>query len=296
MQSSVVGGHVQGGSVRLEVLIPVWRPAVQRALYSLARQTEPPELVTLIGNIPHMRDLEPCGLPVRILRHTSEVYCYGLQDIALARNVGIWWAREPYVVCFDDDQVAPRTMLADLRARLADTPYVYGHYRYLDFAERSLDELLNLPPTAGRTREHPPNDWHLYYSGFSGLFACDTALLQSIGWDMVYNGSVPFGEDQNVAYRLTRAVGDEGRLFVHEPPFAWHPEGREAPYPAPVTNACSADYHDHAWGPEQTRFGVRWHTCTRCPYMRITHQDDPGRRMVIQAFDPRAVSVVETWL
>jgi hypothetical protein len=223
------------------------------------------------------------------------MYCYGVMDTALARNVGIWWAREPYVLCFDDDQVAPITLIADVRAQLAAKPYVYGHYRYLDFSGRSLDQLVYLPPTAGRTREHPPNAWHFYYSGFSGLFACDTDLLRSVGWDMIYNG-VPVGEDQNLAYRLTRSAGDEGRLFVHEPPFIWHPEKREPSYPVVITNACSPNARQHVWGAEQTRFGVHWRSCVRCPYLQILHQRDPGRPMVIRSFDPRVVRVDETHL
>jgi hypothetical protein len=277
--------------MRLEVLIPVARPTIQRALQSLSCQTEPPDLVTLIGNAPQLLDLDPCGLPVRILRHTSRVYCYGIRDIVLGRNVGVWWAQEPWVLCFDDDQVAPATLIADVRTRLLTHPYVYGHYRYLDFAELSLSDLMALPPTAGRTREFPPNAWHLYYSGYTGLFACNSDLLRSVGWDMIYNGSGAIGEDQNLAYRLTRALGAEGKLFVHEPPYIWHPEKREPFFATVVTNGCTPGTEGHALGEERERFGVRWQSCTRCPYFRITHHTDPGRPMVIWPFDPRAVKV-----
>jgi hypothetical protein len=274
--------------MEIDVVVPSIRPAgLQWALDSLSRNRHPPDLVTIVTNELD-RDLECHGLEVRVLSFSSDRYPVGCCDLALRRNVGIWSSPCTHVMLFDDDHVAPEGLVESTRQRLAERPYCWGHYRFLSFAGRSLNEILQLPPEAGRPRENPPNAWHGYQSCYGGLFAARREVVIELGgFDLLFLGRCA-NEDQSFGRRLALQVDGTERVFVHEPPFAWHPEER-LPYPPPgYTNLCAAehDLQDAEVG------GVAIVRCRRCPYQR--HDDSEETLFgdgVVMPFDPGEVEV-----
>jgi hypothetical protein len=74
--------------------------------------------------------------------------------------------------------------------------------------------------------------------------------------------------DQQFARRLAERYGDGKHTFVHDPPFAWHPEER-IPYSPLATNGCG----DHQYVPATVN-GYSVDQCTRCPWHTI-----PDRRV-----------------
>jgi len=247
----------------LDVVVPAVRTAtLSRLLWSLAQGSIRPDMVSVVSNEVD-GEVETHGLEVRVLLFSSERYPFGAYDLALRRNVGIFYSACSHVVTFDDDQIAPRTMLAAVRGLLEDRPYVWGHHRYASFARFSPEALIDRAPRAGRTREHPPNAWHLWQSCYGGMFAAERALLERLGgFDMIFSGRQA-GEDQNLGRRIARAVDGRERVFIHEPPFAWHPEENEAWPATSLTNLCSGS---HQLGDEVIG-DVRVRRCRSCPYL-----------------------------
>lgn len=261
------------------------RDAVGAALYSFSRGTVMPDLITIVSN-EVSRALVPQGLRVRLLRFRSVRYPVGNLDVALRRDIGIWASPCSHVITFDDDQLAPPDMIESGARLLERQAFFWGHYRFVDFAARSIDEILGLPPSAGRTRELPPNSWHGWQSAYGGLFGMEKSKLQAAGgFDLVFCGRHA-GEDQHLGRRLADAAGHGGRVFVHEPPFAWHPTAK-VPWSTPAyTNTCTGPHQF-----EERRLGtVSVQQCRVCPYFRPPEGDIPAGEILMR-FDPTAVDV-----
>jgi hypothetical protein len=259
----------------LDVVIPsVGRPSLERALASLAQGSELPDRVTVVSNEPPP-GIVANGLPLRFLTFDSVAYPYGDRDLALRRNVGIFSSSCDDVLTFDDDQVAPRTLIADVRSALEREPVVWGHHRYIAMTGRSVASLLDLPPDRGVAREHPPNVWHGWQSCYGGLLAARRAVLEEAGgFDMAF-ACRHAGEDQDLGRRLARRLRGSDRVFIPEPPFAWHPA---EPDPWPATrrrNVCPDGEHDL----QPQSFGdARGERCARCPWFTVARpprRDDP---------------------
>jgi hypothetical protein len=275
----------------LDLIIPVMRPAacVANVLYSLSRNTIQPDVVSIVSNELDS-DLPSYGLNVRLIRFTSAHYPVGDRDVALRRNIGIWSSTCAYVVTFDDDQLAPRNLIETSARLLERKPYFWGHHRFVDFSGRSVDELLQLGPEQGRAREHPPNAWHQWMSCYGGLFGAQRELVQGLGgFDLIFCGRHS-GEDQNLGKRIAWHVDRSERVFIHEPPFAWHPEQKIAWTAPRYCNLCSGEHRlAHA---RQGHIEIR--KCQVCPYFEIV-TGDLFSAEVAMAFDPsKIVTVIES--
>jgi hypothetical protein len=275
-----------GRAVEIDVIIPLLRPdLIASLLRSFSQNTVKPDLVTLVSN-EVQSVIQAYDLKVRILRFESSEYPIGNLDVALRRNVGIWNSPCSHIITFDDDQLAPLDLIQTSREILERHEHFWGHYRYLDFSKYSLDTILRLPPSRGRPRENPPCGWHLYLSAYGGLFGANRRWLQTQGgYDMIFCGRHG-GEDQNLGRRLSRFLGYREKIFIYEPPFAWHPESR-IPWSAPGrTNLCRSEHHL-----ENVRIrGVIVAKCCRCPYF-TPPSDLQSLKEVIIPFDPAKVNV-----
>lgn len=271
--------------MKLDIIVPTMRPhLLERVLFSLSRNRTRPDLVTIVTN--ELLDPPPCfGLDVRVIRFSTSKYPFGCKDVALRRNIGIWSSPGTHVLTFDDDQLAPPDMLESSLKVLREEPYLWGHYRYLDFADHSVESILGLPKELGRARESPPNAFHGWQSGYAGLFACEITLLKAVGgFDMAFCGRHA-GEDQNLARRLCLAMGRPDRIIVHEPPFAWHPERREVWATPRAHNLC--DHHALV----ESRIGRhRLLRCTNCPHYEFGDDVLPSDQVVMR-FDPSLVDL-----
>lgn len=261
----------------IDVVVPVTRrQTVDRLLYSFSRGSTAPDVVTLVNNDLAAADLKSYGLNVRVLSMRSEVYPIGMMDAALRRNAGIWASPASHIIMFDDDQLAPPDLIENARALLVRDGHFWGHHRFLSFSERSIDDILRQPAEAGRPREFPPNAWHSWRSAYAGLFGAERSLLMEIGgFDMLFSGRHG-GEDQNLGRRLAARLGHGESVFVHEPPFAWHPEENVAWDAGGYSNLCMGA-HDFT---VDARDGSR--RCLRCPFYwapeDVLLRDDVGRR------------------
>jgi hypothetical protein len=271
----------------IEVIVPVRRRVtIDRLLRSFSRNTVRPGAIWLVTNELDSAQVVTYDLDVRLVRFESDSYPIGFNDAALRRNVGIWASTASHVVTFDDDQVAPPSLIQSMMRVLSVTPVCWGHYRFIDVENRTFDELMALSPDAGRTRETPPNAWHSWQSAYGGLFGAQRTLVQQAGgFDMVFSGRHG-GEDQNLGRRLAALVHGGESVYVHEPPFAWHPE-RAIPWDEPrYTNVCRGE-HNLVEGNVR---GVAAHTCTRCPYYYVLDAVLAGRA-VTMPFDSSQVRI-----
>src|SRR4051794_1975579 len=97
--------------ITLDVVIPsLGRSTLVRTLDSLALGTTRPDCVTIVSNEVGA-EVVAAGLDARVVRFESDRYPYGDRDVALRRNVGIFSSRCSHVLTFDDDQIAPRSMI-----------------------------------------------------------------------------------------------------------------------------------------------------------------------------------------
>lgn len=273
----------------LDVVVPVRRPAATaRLLEALAQGTRRPDLVTLVGHeVP--RSLDPQGLPVRVLRPQSVAYAIGECDVVLRRNVGAWASPMSRLVFLDDDVLPDRRTVESCWRLLERGPVVWGHHRFRDLSGWDVAQVLDLPPQAGRSREAGVNRWHLWMSCYGGMAAFDRdVLIAHGGYDQAYAGRHA-GEDQDLGRRLARSLGGTDAVFVHEPPFAWHPERPEPWAPAAWSNVCRGP-HDEGTVEEA---GVRFTTCARCPWRRAEGALPTDRAEPLLRFDPALVEVEE---
>lgn len=259
----------------IEVVIPSVRETaiVQRLLDSIARADPRPDLVTVVRD-----STEPLDW-ARVLHISSDYYPIGYRDAALRRNVGIWAAEADTIVFLDDDLIVPPSIFGDVDRLMSNLEYIWGHHRYIDFTGHSPDEIAELPPEMGRSRERTVPDFHGWQSCYAGMFAARRSLLIKMGgFDMQFSMRHA-GEDQHLGYRLMRRAG-ERQVYIHEPPFAWHPEGFWE-WPEQTTNLCS----DHDF---YTVDGVV--RCHRCPYLYVEEtRMGVGLRM---PFEPDRVHIL----
>lgn len=265
----------------IEVIIPALCTP-QRLIESLAKGRRRPSLVTIVSN--ECDTLDTFGLEVRILRFTSDHYCYGDSDVVLRRNIGIWHARGDQLVFQDDDQVASRSMVEEAGWLLDRGPMFWGHHRYARLAEHTVDEILTWGPEMGRSREQGVNRWHGYYSAYAGMFGAQTAYLRDHlgGFDMAFLGRHS-GEDQQLGKRFMTDTGMQG-IWVHEPPYSWHPE-EAVPRKSPRTNSCL----DHDLEGVMQRGRPPIERCRRCPYVRMSGRLDVD--YLIEPFRPKLVVI-----
>ena len=269
------------------MVVPARRTAtIDRLLFGLARGQARPDAVSIVSNeVPS--GIETHGLPVRLLRFRSETYPVGDHDVALRRNVGIWSSECSHVLSLDDDLVAPASLVESSLALLRDEPCFWGHHRYIWVDGYGPERLLELPPELGKARESPPNSWHLWLSCYGGLFGFERSLVQGIGgYDLAFSGRHA-GEDQALGKRLAARLGESEQVFVHEPPFAWHPADPEPWEPPAWTNLC-ADGHELE---ERRVNGLRVHGCRRCPYFVAAEQEPLFGDEPVLPFDPALVEV-----
>ena len=260
--------------IELDVVIPALRErSLDDALWSLAHGSRRPDLVTIVSN-EVSAERETHGLAVRILRFRSTAYPVGEGDLALKRNVGMWASPCSHVMTYDDDQVAPATLVEESLRLLERDPYFWGHHRFVNYGWYAPDQLLELGPERGTEREHPPNAWHFWLSCYGGLFGAKKSVVLHVGgYDMGFCGRYG-GEDQNFGRRLAKAVDDRDMVFVHEPPFAWHPTERFEVLPRAWSNVCAE--HSLVDG---VVAGAAASVCAGCPYFRVEDAaldgDDP---------------------
>jgi len=290
-----MGKPVADISVAIPTVRPKFIPVVLRA-FELGDVL--PAEVLLVSNEVEAGSLRTYEFPVRILQFSSDTYGYGVRDIALRRNIGVWDCKSPSVLCFDDDEVPTRELVGQVAELLKTEAYVWGHHRIVDFdeptseqeAEALIAKLQSMPAEAGRSRECAANRVHLYMSGYGGLFACNVALLKALGgFDMVHNCAV--GEDQAVARQLARFVGGgkagADHIFVFEPPFAW---GTTKQFGlAPMKRNVCVGTHEFV---RRTWAGMPMDQCTKCPLRQIPNLTVSDR--IVLPFDRSAVSVWET--
>ncbi|HSS79800.1 MAG TPA: hypothetical protein VLK24_01270 [Gaiellaceae bacterium] len=242
----------------LDVVVPALRTAtVDRLLWSLAHNTVRPDAVSLVSNeVPDA--IETHGLEVRLVRFRSERYPIGDRDLALRRDVGIWSSECSHVLVLDDDLVAPANLVESSLALLERESHFWGHHRYISFAGYSPERLLELPPQLGRPRETPPNSWHLWLSCYGGAFGAERSLVHELGgFDLAFSCRQS-GEDQSFGKRLSGGR----KVFIHEPPFAWHPTDPEPWGPPAYSNLCAGE-HELA---SADLNGMPVSSCRRCPY------------------------------
>lgn len=190
------------------VIIPATRPSVKMLMVSLEAGSQPPDEYVVVSN-----ELEG------YIGFSSEVQPIGWGDAGLRRNIGADVAKSDILIFIDDDCVAPRNLVESAVKIVEQEGFCWGHHRFIDF---EVGDLLDLPPTAGRSREAYVNDWHGWQSSYAGCFAIKRDLFWEIGgFDLAYLGHHG-SEDQQLGYRLS--ARNARRTFVHEPPFAWHPE------------------------------------------------------------------------
>lgn len=226
---------------------------------SLALGTVQPDTVTLVTNADV--EVRSFGLNVRLLRFRSQDYAIGDRDVALRCNIGIWESRADAIVFQGDDQIASPTMVEDSIRLLSTKDHFWGHHRYTVFGAKSVPEIMALPYTDGRPRERGTNREHLYQSCYSGMLGISVeAAKRSGGFDMAFNCRHA-GEDQNLGRRL-----DGVRVFIHEPPFSWHPEDPPPWGPPGWSNLCVGE-HDVVQEGSFLR-------CRRCPFRQYVGPSD----------------------
>ena len=273
----------------LDIIIPAMRLAasVANVLYSLSRNTVRPDVVSVVSNELDSDEVPSYGLNVRLIRFASEHYPVGERDVALRRNVGIWSSTCSHVLTFDDDQIAPPNMLEASLRLLEQKPYFWGHHRYAEFTAHGVEELVRMEAARGRPREHPPNAWHQWVSCHAGLFGAERELVRRLGgFDLIFCGRQA-GEDQNLGRRLAWDVDHSERVFIHEPPFAWHPESRIAWGKPLYRNLCPGEHRlTTAWLSH-----VEVHRCQACPYFEVVTGNLFSSEVVLP-FDPGKVATV----
>ena len=273
--------------MEVDVVIPTVRSdSVQWVLYSLSKNTVKPDLVTIVSN-DIGKDLPCYGLKVRLVQFNSTHYPIGQLDVALRRNVGIWSSPCSHIITFDDDQLAPHNMIRESVELLKKQSYFWGHHRYIDFSNHSVDEIILMAPEKGRSREKTVNAWHYWYSCYGGLFGAERTLVQELGgFDMAFSGRHG-GEDQNLGRRLIRAIDHSNKVFIHEPPFAWHPE-KKIPYSPSSSNLCSSKHQISRFSHD----GLDLEKCDLCPYFKVLNNIVDSDNIIMR-FDPKNVEITE---
>lgn len=244
----------------IDLVVPSLRKeSVERLLHSLSLGTRRPGTVSIVSN--EVDDsLETYGLNVRFIRFTSDYYAVGYRDVALRCNIGVFASEADMVLISGDDQIAAYDTIELGVELFRHHPFWFGHHRFVDFNDRSVEYISRLAPSEGIEREHPPNAYHLWQSCYSGSFGIRREVFEKIGgFDMVFNCRHG-GEDQNLGKRLLWQYNKTDRVFIYEPPFWWHPIVHDGWTKPVYTNLCA--------GAHALTLADSFETCTRCPYKR----------------------------
>lgn len=274
----------------IDVVIPAIRQqAVERLVYSLERQTRPPDIISIVSN-----EVEPfpSSVKTRILRFDSRIYAVGFKDVALRQNVGIFESESDFILISGDDQIAPPTMIADSLAVLETEPFFWGNHRIIDYGDMTVDAIQALSSNHGLSRENPTNYGHAFTSCYGGMFGIRRYLLWDMGgFDMAYMCRHA-GEDQQLGYRLMRRH-NENTAIIREPPFSWMGTGRPPWDPPRVTNMCRGEHvlSRSFYG------GLPFDICLYCPYLVFVGLEKSLlRERPIIPYDHTQVTVrSETW-
>jgi hypothetical protein len=275
----------------MEVIIPQMRPQhLDNLIYSFGK-TGAPDLITLVSNLNlSLRVASPC--PIRQLRYETDTYSTGDYTVVLKRNIGAWWAKHENIVFFDDDQLSSNGMLIAFDKLLNTTDIVYGHHRFIDYDSHALDDILDAPPAAGISREHPVNAAHTFQSGYGGLLGIKQSLYLGLGGMDMWWSNVPSHEDQDFTRRMLMAKG-WSTIFVHEPPFAWHPlwgASTRLPVTKEPSNLCNSHHIV-----TKTLQGIDYEACTLCPW-HAASRIEMRNATPMMPFNPLRVNVTESWL
>jgi hypothetical protein len=247
----------------VDVIVPTTRPSIIDLVMSLSLGTLVPDNIWAVGN-----EQRPHWPSVATVTFDSDTQPIGRGDAGLRRNIGADISDADILVFLDDDLIAPRQMLEKTVEIVGRDGFCWGHHRFLDFTplreQNDLSALLDKPPGEGRSREAYVNDWHGWQSSYAGLLGIRRDLFWKVGgFDLGFLG-FHGSEDQHLGRRLSKG---SNRTFVHEPPFAWHPE-EDLYHSEPVTNVE---------GSHQLRTvtvnGQVFAICETCPYRRPS---DPG--------------------
>ena len=271
----------------LDVVVPALRTTtIDRLLMSLAAGTVRPDAVSLVTNeVP--TGIQTYGLEVRVLRFRSERYPIGDRDLALRRDIGIWSSECSHVLTLDDDLVASADLVESALGLLDRERYFWGHHRYISFDGYAPERLLELAPELGRPREKPPNSWHLWLSCYGGAFGAERALVQELGgFDLAFSCRQS-GEDQSFGKRLAAETTGREQVFIHEPPFAWHPTEAEPWGAAAYSNLCVGAHHLEV----ADLNGMPVSSCRRCPYFVALDEELLFSGEVFLPYDPADVEV-----
>lgn len=233
----------------VDVVIPTTRPSVDLLIASLAQGSREPDRIWVVTNEVERRQTATW------VNFSSDVQPIGSGDAGLRRNIGADLSDADIVLFLDDDCIAPANLVEEAARIAAEDGFCWGHHRYIDTDRHDLAELLTLPPEEGVSREHGVNRWHGWQSSYAGNLAIERKLFWEVGgFDLAYLGHHG-SEDQQLGRRLS----ENGRTFVHEPPFAWHPD-RVAWHSTMVTNTPGTH--------RMTTSMVRSHSfmvCDECP-------------------------------
>ena len=245
--------------MRVDVVVPARRDVIDRLLYSLSKQTRLPDSVIVVTNEVTPQPVD--GLDIEVVRFWSDHYAVGHHDVVLRRNIGVCESEADLIIFQDDDQIASPTMVEDCIEKTQTEPFVWGHHRYLDFDGKTWDEIMSMPPEAGRSRESAPNREHGWQSCYAGMMASRRDFLIDVGlFDMMFMGNHA-GEDQQLGRRMLAKVR-RYRSFIAEPPFAWHPKEAGREYVMGPTNLCSSE---HQLAPMWYN-GMQFIRCAKCPF------------------------------
>jgi hypothetical protein len=241
----------------IDIVVPATRKgATQRLIDSLVRGTRVPDQITVVSN--EIDSLNPQGMNVRIIRFDTDAYGVGYRDVALRCNVGIYSSNAKYILISGDDQIASHVTVQAFGHRLeAGARTVWGHHRFTYFAGKTVGDIMSMPPTLGKSREQGVNRYHSFRSCYSGSFGAGADYLRSVGaFDMAFNCRHA-GEDQHLGLRT-----DGRSVFIHEPPYWWHPLEEERWGAILKSNMCDS----HELEEFVTNTALLMRGCAKCPF------------------------------
>jgi hypothetical protein len=215
----------------ISVVIPTTRPSVDDLIISLMWGSLVPDEIIVVSN-----EVRPHTPGVTLVSFDSSTQPYGVGDAGLRRDIGADVASGDIVIFQDDDQIAPTDMVGMAVEIVERDGFCWGHHRFIDFDAHAPADLYDMDPSLGRSRETSPNRWHGWQSSYAGNLAIRRDLFwETGGFDLGYLG-YHGSEDQQLGRRLS---GGTFEIYVHEPPFVWHPEN-DVFHSAPKTNIMGA--------------------------------------------------------